>query len=197
MNVKYEKYKDLFCKKLIEYYMSLNDVSKKQCIFYGTRMISKDKKKANDSYNNINLKLEQVIEIIDMMATLTPTEFMNIFPITKTYDGDKYECKDYLNVKKVIYSYDLNEPIGENIEEFLMSYLNIYINSFVVTYLCYINALNKYEIKMGIIDSILNLDGIDSYSKVSINKKEFMRNNKTGELTKIKKQYPSYLKVIK
>ena len=41
-----------------------------------------------------------IVEFINqMVAKITPRQFMEIFPIAKDYDGEKYGCKDYFYTK--------------------------------------------------------------------------------------------------
>jgi hypothetical protein len=59
------------------------------------------------------------------MSQLTPREFMNIFPIDKTYDGERFECKDYFYTIKIVRALDQDAPIGDKLDDLLWEYMNI------------------------------------------------------------------------
>jgi hypothetical protein len=36
--------------------------------------------------------------IFSEIASLTPRQFVSLFPIIKEYDGDRFQCKDYFTL---------------------------------------------------------------------------------------------------
>ena len=65
------------------------------------------------------------LEIIKrLMTLLTPRQFMNIFPATKEYDGERYQTKDYFFTMEMISTFNMDEPIGDKIDDFLWDYRN-------------------------------------------------------------------------
>ncbi|WP_289891448.1 hypothetical protein [Virgibacillus pantothenticus] len=53
-------------------------------------------------YDEISSAFQIANAIQDTTGKLTPKEFMNIFPIDKEFDGDKYEMKDYSTRKNIL-----------------------------------------------------------------------------------------------
>lgn len=63
--------------------------------------------------------------INSMISHMTPLEFQRIFPVTKTYDGNRYHIIDYFHTKKMIKSIGENTVIGtDNLMVFLQNYCN-------------------------------------------------------------------------
>lgn len=91
------------------------------------------------------------------MSMLTPKEFMQLFPITKTYNGAKNECKDYFSTMEFIHTLEQDEPIGDRkaLESFLWGYWNWDINLFVAeTYSLLTNLMNMRG-KAGPLDKVM------------------------------------------
>lgn len=68
--------------------------------------------------------------IMKQMATLTPGEFMNLFPITKEFDLKQKEIKNYYSTRQYLNSLPHNQPIGGNTVKFLKMYYNHDIHLF-------------------------------------------------------------------
>lgn len=71
-----------------------------------------------------------------LIGRLTPREIMTYYPITKRYDGEKYEWKDYYYTKEYLQGVALDEPIGEEFEKvftFIWEYQNRHINALTLT----------------------------------------------------------------
>lgn len=106
---------------------SLND--KKKLIYLGIKSINYsdvDGKSKSDSEHIFNL----ICFINDFIETLTPKEFMTIFPIIKMYDGKRYGIKDYFTTMKMIHENGLEHPI-KNARRFLWDYMNEDVDEFV------------------------------------------------------------------
>jgi hypothetical protein len=52
--------------------------------------------------------------ILSSIGSLKPAELVNIFPIEKTYDGDRWGVKDYFYTRDYLNTLDPDKPIGEN-----------------------------------------------------------------------------------
>ena len=60
------------------------------------------------------VRINAMSVIMSYMATLTPTEFVRVFPIPKEYDGEKYSVKDYFSTIERLKKYPSDEEIGED-----------------------------------------------------------------------------------
>lgn len=102
-------------------------------VFLGTKTIissgGKDRPKDLESLMD---RFEHAEALRLLMSRLTPVQFMNTFPIDKTYDGDRYECKDYFYTIEKARALDQDSPIGDKIEDFLWDYMNMNTRLFQV-----------------------------------------------------------------
>lgn len=135
--------------------------------------------------------------LMAMIGTLTPVEMEQVFPITKQYDGDKYECKDYFFTKNLLRQLPPDRPIKESMEvmEFLWDYQNPDIRHFVIGMTCTISALQALQGKETSIDYLNRKWGVTSVIKYADG---IYMDPKTGKLLKAKKcsRKPKYLVAI-
>lgn len=150
------------------------------------------------SYEDLQGILNVMFSLTDMMAVLTPTEFMQLFPIPKEYDGNKYGMKDYFSTIEYVKGFPQDEPIGEeNILDFLMGYYNPDILKFEVGMLSIISGIRRMDGQMGIMEEFAAENGIPAYSFYE--KEGIMVNRQTGEVTKVRKpkmRIPKYMNVM-
>nr|WP_302597066.1 hypothetical protein [uncultured Cellulosilyticum sp.] len=63
-------------------------------------------------------------EVVKELEEATPRQLMDIFPVHKEYDGAKYHSKDYFSTMKYLKEINLDEPLGEKLEDFIWHYYN-------------------------------------------------------------------------
>jgi hypothetical protein len=144
------------------------------------------------------------------MALLTPYEFINLFPITKNYDGEKYGIKDYFCANKDLKKYDSAQPLGDKIEDFLWDYWNEDINEFMAQSMMAASRLMKAQSGQSLFETFLKPIGAGVGKPIKLrvgvgkdieikagagNEKMAIRSSITppGVRTKL----PNYLRVIK
>lgn len=66
----------------------------------------------------------------------TPRQMMELFPIKKEYDGERFGWKDFFYTMKTIEKYGLDRKI-EDAVDFLWDYQNDDLARFMVQYLCF------------------------------------------------------------
>lgn len=165
-------------------------------IFYSIKAVNSRPKK---EYMTLDLA-KQYFEFSNIalaaMKNITPKEFLQIFPLNKNYDGDKYECKDYFYSMNYIKEHGIDNPIGDGMN-FLWEYYNMEIRHFLVN-------------TMSIMDRIRNLQGYGSAGEefmadrgikpmtnyIDISGQEFFLDKK-GRTFRSKKRYPNYLRLIR
>jgi len=169
----------------------------KKLIVYGVKYINAHEPQ-NYTMENVENKFEFADTIMSMMADLTPKEFMNLFPVTKEYNGHKWGIKDYFSTMEYIRELNPDEPIGEEIDDFLWDYMNHEINVFLVNLLCFASDLRRFDTGKGILEEFCEQNGIPTYTlhKDSAGK-EYLIDNQTGKITRVRKARPRYLKVVK
>lgn len=82
--------------------------------------------------------------VCEMIGCLTPRELMQMFPITKTYDGEKYQAKDYFFTMEMIDKHGLDNEIGTATDavHFMFDYVNATIDVFLVNCITAMEALH-------------------------------------------------------
>ena len=80
--------------------------------------------------------------IFSKIEQLTPKQLLSMFPLDKTYNGEKWGCKDYFYSMDVIKKYGIDRRI-ENAPDFLWDYGNEDLREFLVNFTCLISR--KYE----------------------------------------------------
>lgn len=153
---------------------------------------------AGCTYEEMNNRLRIMMTVTDMMAILTPAEFMRLFPIPKEYDGERYQTKDYFYGMEQVSEYPQDEPIGDDrITEFCMEYYNWDIIRFEVEMLCLISDMRKLDGQMGIMEEFCAENNIPTYSFYK--EEGIMVERQTGKAQKVCKpkiRWPKHLKVI-
>lgn len=137
---------------------------------------------------------------LTVLGSLTPIELERMFPIIKEYDGERWEMKDYFTAKEVLNKLPQDEPISENMEmfEFLWDYHNNTLREFLVKYMGCIDDVRRLNGQPSTMEEFAQMNGIPTYTKFEgSNGKEYLRNNDTGDVARIRKPLPRHLKVVK
>lgn len=88
----------------------------------------------------------QLIEYINqMIGCITPAQFMQIFPVRKEYDGEKYGIKDYWTTMQKIAEIGLHTPIGEDASYFLFDYCNDDVDRYMLSWMEIVNRMHQMQ----------------------------------------------------
>jgi hypothetical protein len=178
-----KKYKEIFNKAFYK-----RDI--KKTIFYGIKYIT------NFNYNKASF--EEVYEASDIVSFLRDYVgycnfyvMMNLFPIKKDFDGEKFECKDYFSTMDYLQDKDLSKMIFEyDIDDFFFNYYNSDILMFNVNSFMIFDRIAKLNGDETIMEKFAREFKIDTYLKVD---DEHLINKNTLEVKKIiKKGYDNY-----
>lgn len=165
-------------------------------VFYGVKTIITQPEPTTKEEAQINFESIEIIK--SFMSSLTLQQFMNIFPISKIYDGHKYEIKDYYSTLEAIEELELkpNEPIGEKIDELLWDYMNDEINDFEVESLTTLSKLRRFEGHLNLFEEFMAANGLETQNTFKNSKGQafYIRN---GKPVKIKMLNKSHLQVVK
>lgn len=141
---------------------------------------------------------QATFQLIDAIFTvcgyLTLRNFVTTFPIDKTYDGAKWEEKDYFYTMDVLSKMDWDKPIGrDELSELLWDYTNADLRHAYIEYTNAMSAIYRVQTGKGIAESWLDDLGIPTYT---IDKETgIMKNNQTGDIMKPKQV--SHLQIVK
>lgn len=127
------------------------------------------------------LYLQEMQLITSAMASITPKEFMQLFPITKDFDGHKYQFKDYFYTRDYVNKLPQDKPIGENIHHFLWEYMNHDITEFLVKLMETVSNLRKLEGLPSLAEQWAADNGIKTYTIYTDHKgNQFLFDNEAG-----------------
>lgn len=171
-----------------------NDLIKRN-VLYGVKVFRELLDSA--SYDETVLNFEFASAIEATMGLLTPSEFMNVFPIEKDFDGHKYGVKDYFYTKEYINSLDQDKPIGEEITKLLWEYRNWEISLFAVDIMGLMSDIGKYQGKRSIAEEWADNVGLETYTMHEDHKGGKFFLDKQGRTQKITKPRAKHLKLVK
>lgn len=132
--------------------------------------------------------------IFTILGCLTLRNFVNTFPIDKTYDGEKWQCKDYFSTMEVLSKMDWDKPIGrDELSELLWDYYNADLRHAYIEFTTAMSAIYRAQTGKGIMEQFCEDHGVPTYT---IDKETgIIKNNQTGDIVKTKKV--SYIQVVK
>jgi len=153
-------------------------------IFWGVKALGRNHELITDQ-ESLDNQMYLYQFVLGLLNKITPNQLMNIFPIKKVYDGEKYEFKDYFSTIEHCRNRGLDKPIG-NAFDFLWDYMNTDTGLFVVRYLSVLSDFQKIKTGQGILETYAAENGIKTYKEQQINGKSvFVENlafNSKGEL---------------
>lgn len=131
--------------------------------------------------------------IFTVLSCLTLRNFVTIFPIDKTYDGDKWEEKDYYYTTQVLSEMDWDKPIGrDELSELLWDYMNADLRHAYMEYTSAMSAMFKAQTGKGIMEKFFEDRGVPTYTMDK--ETGIMKNNQTGDI--VKPQKVSHIHIV-
>lgn len=106
-------------------------------------------------------KTQEVYDLIQIalqyLGVLTLENLVQIFPITKNFDGQRWCCKDYFLTMADLQKYDWKQPIGaDNVYKFLWDYHNDDLGEFTVHYTSVISAMYRDQTGQSMVEQFLD-----------------------------------------
>lgn len=140
------------------------------------------------------IRFTVIDSIFTILGCLTLKNFVTTFPIDKTYDGAKWECKDYFSTMEVLSKMDWDKPIGRNeLSELLWDYDNEDLRNAYVEFTTAMSAIYRAQTGKGIMERFCEDHGIPTYS---VDRETgIMKNNQTGDI--LKPKTVSHLHIVK
>lgn len=200
---KYRLYLNAYCRTAKEYAdnptLDTHSVIKK-LIFYGIKMVNTMPKRPTITPETAQSDFQLAEAIQAMIGTLTPGEFVTMFPITKDYDGHRYQCKDYFYTRDYINSLAQDKPISDSVPvtKLLWEYTNCEISIFLVNVLGFIDNLRRLEGQPSMMEAFCAEKGIKTYTMHTDPKgRQYMLDRETGKTFRVKKKLPRYLRPVR
>lgn len=127
--------------------------------------------------------------LLGIIGRIQLKNLIQIFPVDKEYDGEKWSCKDYFYTMDVLREKGLDNAVGkDNVFDLMWDYQNKDLRELTVFYLSCMNALYRQKTGVDMTEEFCENLGIPSYRCDS--KSGVMVNNQTGEILKIQKSSP-------
>lgn len=139
------------------------------------------------------LRFTVIDSIFTILGCLTLRNFVTTFPIDKTYDGAKWECKDYFSTMDVLSKMDWDKPIGrDELSELLWDYDNEELRHAYIEFTTAMSAIYRAQTGKGIMEKFLEDRGVPTYTMDK--ETGIMKNNQTGDI--VKTQKVSHIKIV-
>jgi len=139
-------------------------------------------------------------EVISCLGKVTPRKLMTVFPPTKEYKGERFQCKDYFSTMEAIREFGLDTPMGERMLDFLWDYNERHIKEMIVKFMCHASEQRRQQGHKGLMEAYLENQGIPCcYEGKDAYGRNVMVNSITEEtqvIAKPKAQMPKWWKVI-
>lgn len=189
MEIPYEAYERAYNRLLERYKSNPTNVKAaiKKLVYLGIKKIITRHEPEFITQELADLYFQEIQVIISGMALLTPKEFMQVFPITKDFDGHKYGCKDYFYTRTYMNQLPQDEPVGKNINEFLWEYVNHDITKFMIKLMETADNLRRLEGLPSLAEQWAADNGIKTCSMHTDSKGcQFRIDRKTGKTIKVR-----------
>lgn len=162
------------------------------------RDVRRESHRLGTEYRQSLEEAQATFQLIDAIFTvcgcLTLRNFVTTFPIDKTYDGVKWECKDYFYTMDVLSKMDWDKPIGrDELSELLWDYENADLRHAYVEFTTAMSAIYRAQTGKGIAEKFFEERGVPVYTMDK--ETGIMKNNQTGDIIKPKKV--SHLQIVK
>lgn len=138
----------------------------------------------NLNVEEIEIEFTGISLLDDMIGQLTPREFMQLFPIAKEYNGEKYGCKDYFYCINFINEFGIDNKIGDKAPIFLFEYWNWDINNYMVYWMEVVSCMNIMQGGKDPLIEFMEEQGVTSHLVVD---GEYIIDTDTGEKFKLSK----------
>lgn len=161
--------------------------------------IERENQRLDSSYNTPFAVKEAGFNMIDalfgIIGQIKLKNLIKIFPIDKTYDGDKWDCKDYFFTMGVLKEKGLDNVVGrDGVFDLMWDYENKDLREFTVFYMSCMSAMYKQQTGVGMAEKFCEDNGIGTYTMDREN--GLLIDNQSGEIAKMSNK-PSFMQIVK
>ncbi len=138
-----------------------------------------------------------------ILSLLTPNELLQTFPVTKRYDGAKYQCKDYFSTMDNLKGLDMDKPFKEqgiDMLEILFNYQNRWLDDIVVHSMLVIDKIRIANGEDDLITGFFKSQGKEPPETIRVyndTKGKSYAVDSNGKSMPLHKTKPKWLKVVK
>ncbi len=131
-----------------------------------------------------DLLMKNSFSVVALMALLTPAELVTVFPITKTFSGERTESKDYFFTMAKLQEHGMGNAIGGAIENILWDFMNPGIQHFTIRRMGLVDQLRRAEGKPGMIEEFFGIK--PRYLVDDERGKQYLYDPDTGRTVKVR-----------
>ncbi|MDD3305564.1 MAG: hypothetical protein PHO29_00495 [Acetobacterium sp.] len=171
----------------------------KRIIFYTVKYLSiiNIKSMSRESLEGL-LVFDQML--LNTICELTPAELLTIFPVTKSYDGKRYECKDYFSTMEALQAHGLYEPIRspETASSLLWGYMNPTVMMYQVHCMSVVSEIHAMDTGKGLMEQFFEDQGVkvETFRKYENDTGQTFMIGEDGRSFPVKKPVPRHLKLV-
>lgn len=94
----------------------------------------------------IESRYQEVKTVMDAIGRLTPQKLLQLYPVTKEYDGERWDCKDYFYTMDKLKQWPPDKPIGtaQEVARLLWDYQNKDLEIMLLQWMNAVNDLKFY-----------------------------------------------------
>lgn len=142
--------------------------------------------------------LMECFKTVGMIATLTPGQLMQVFPVDKDYDGEKWQTKDYFYTMERIEKIGLDNVIGEDrVDGFITEYHNNDVMHLSLNTISVIDRIRAFDGLPSMMEQFMADQGVCGHTYYEEEGIMIDHNGKVLKVQKPKRRVPKYIKVLK
>lgn len=133
--------------------------------------------------------------LFGIIGRIKLNNLIKMFPIDKTYDGDKYGCKDYFFTMNVLKEKGLDNAVGcDEVFDLMWDYENRDLREVTVFYMSCMSAMYERQTGANMAEKFCEDNGIGTYTMDREN--GLLIDNQSGEIAKMSNK-PSFMQIVK
>lgn len=183
-----EIYFNAFQRRLTKYADDRSDrFVLRQLVFSAVRWMNFYKEKPQDP--DAAMARMSIYQVIDgLIGLLTPAELVTVFPVDKTYDGDRWQEKDYFYTLDELHKIGMDSPIGEErVAGLLWDYQNFELREYLVRYMSTMSAVMEFQGEPSLFEQMTEHLGLKTYAlhQDPVTHQQYMQSSRTGAVTPV------------
>lgn len=133
--------------------------------------------------------------LFGIIGRIKLNNLIKMFPIDKTYDGDKYGCKDYFFTMNALKEKGLDNAVGcDEVFDLMWDYENRDLREVTVFYMSCMSAMYERQTGANMAEKFCEDNGIGTYTMDREN--GLLIDNQSGEIAKMSNK-PSFMQIVK
>ena len=153
----------------------------KRSVYFGVKYVAATSNQKTEDPKRL-LSLAHGVKLA--IAELSPTELVAIFPVQKSYNGQRTESKDYFYTMDQLNAHGMQTQIGDAVDDMLWDFRNLDIEFFTIRCMGLIDEIRRMDGQPGLIESHFGIK--PRFLCKDAQGKEFVFDPATGRTAKVK-----------